>query len=207
MLLVTNSAFRGRTIPSDYHRQRLRRLYEQDWRYGKEKARARVVEYVRRWKIWRKYMIQLNMPSTGTMSRTLAILLLVGLVGAPLAASAATVPSCGSESWAVPNISGNPIRLQPYGPPGVSAPAGTPVGILQNSGTNVQKTCRMPAGTTRFYFGFGMLGGQFSLNSGYMRRVGTGTYENNYPVQTFPGSQLRVRLGGGHDHMPWGRRS
>lgn len=39
------------------HRQRLRRLYEQAWRYGKEKTRARVGEYVRRWKIWRKYMI------------------------------------------------------------------------------------------------------------------------------------------------------
>ncbi|HCC4192903.1 TPA: hypothetical protein M4860_001683 [Salmonella enterica] len=39
------------------HRQRLRRLYEQTWRYGKEKTRARVGEYVRRWKIWRKYMI------------------------------------------------------------------------------------------------------------------------------------------------------
>lgn len=38
------------------HRQRLRRLYEQAWRYGKEKTRARVGEYMRRWKIWRTYM-------------------------------------------------------------------------------------------------------------------------------------------------------
>ncbi|EGH0794879.1 hypothetical protein N3391_003245 [Salmonella enterica subsp. enterica serovar Montevideo] len=38
------------------HRQRLRRLYERTWRYGKEKTRARVGEYMRRWKIWRTYM-------------------------------------------------------------------------------------------------------------------------------------------------------
>ncbi|WP_449543076.1 reverse transcriptase domain-containing protein [Enterobacter ludwigii] len=40
------------------HRQRLRRLYEQAWRYGKVKTRARVGEYVRRWKIWGKFMLE-----------------------------------------------------------------------------------------------------------------------------------------------------
>lgn len=39
------------------HRERLRRLYEQAWRYGKRGLRRRVTAYVRRWKIWRNYML------------------------------------------------------------------------------------------------------------------------------------------------------
>lgn len=38
------------------HRQRLRRLYEHAWRYGKDKTRALVGEYVRRLKIWKNFM-------------------------------------------------------------------------------------------------------------------------------------------------------
>ena len=184
------------------HRQRLRWFYEHTLRYGKEKTRARVVEYVRKWKIWRKYMIRLNMTSTGTMNRTLATLLLIALVGAPWAASAATVPSCGSESWVSGNggNTANPIRMISNGPPGVPVPPGAPVGVLQNSGTNIMKTCRMPAGTTRFFFGFGMLGANFgtTLRFQYLSRVGIGAYESHLPVPSnpYPGAQLRTRLGG-----------
>ncbi|HHA1936288.1 TPA: reverse transcriptase domain-containing protein [Enterobacter ludwigii] len=37
------------------HRERCCRLYEQAWRYGKKKTRARVAEYVKRWTIWRTH--------------------------------------------------------------------------------------------------------------------------------------------------------
>ncbi len=52
------------------HRERCRRLYEQAWRYGKKKTRARVAEYVKRWTIWRTHtMHQTQCSGTRTPER------------------------------------------------------------------------------------------------------------------------------------------
>ncbi|WP_420026189.1 reverse transcriptase domain-containing protein [Enterobacter ludwigii] len=170
------------------HRERCRRLYEQAWRYGKKKTRARVAEYVKRWTIWRNAMTgyQTRTPghrTPGNHSLSVGARLRLGATMSCLLSCGAawgdTLPSCAGPSWT--QGSGNAVHITvPH--PGVTYPAGTPTGYISNSGVTRTLRCIMPPGDTRFYYGTGSLGQQPS----YVRRIQPGIYEySNYNYQEY----------------------
>lgn len=176
------------------HRQRLHRLYEQAWRYGIVKTRARVGEYVRRWKIWMMYMIKSLMkkrlirmsdtacrriPTFGICGRWRWIARGTACLGLIVSSyTYADVPFCtGNGSWGPGTSTGTAeihLTIPHPMPAGERLAPGTPAGYVANSGFTRTLTCRMASGTNRLFYANGAF---FSSAGNIVTKVSPGVYD------------------------------